>query len=158
MPLQARDHMPTGSIDASRRLQSAGLSHSIGGYHMPILITVSHDPEIPDVYEMIALYQRFHTVKAFGKGVIPDDVGIEKDGELLLTHTTLKQTLVLPTIESLAALWDNKMQVSGLSSNLMGTVSEVSESGHLGWATIHNIADYPRDIKAFLKHCLDMDF
>jgi hypothetical protein len=127
---------------------------------MPILILVTHNPTTPTVYTMMTWHQRVYKVKGVGQGVIPDDVTVINDGELLLSHPTLKRTLILPKADATAALLNNQLLRRHPDEDDLPLVKvdSLDDTGLLDWLSIQNISDYPRGIKAFLAHCVKIEF
>ena len=125
---------------------------------MPILILVTLNPETPTVYTMTAWHQRVYKVKSFARGIIPDDVTIQNNGELLLSHPTLKRTLILPKAEETVALMNNEIQQRRTDESAIFKTSSLDDTGLLSWLSVENISDYPRGIKAFLTHCINAEF
>jgi hypothetical protein len=85
-------------------------------------------------------------------------VTIQNDGELLLSHPTLKRTLILPKAEAMAALMNNQMQQSRPDESAIFKTHLLDDAGLLGWLLMQNISDYPHGIKAFLAHCVKAEF
>ena len=125
---------------------------------MPILIAVTKEVDQP--YKLFAIHMVQRTLRNYGIAAIPEDVDVVDDVELLVNHVTLKSTLIIPTAEQSEARLRNAMAVRHPGEPGQFPIGEtfLNEFPGKAWAITHNIADYPRGIKTFLKHCTYIDF